>query len=71
MVGMLFTDGKLNAQSNPILDNSQRLESVAEQNDQVTDFSELEEQLSFYKENPIDLNNSNNEELQNLKFLVN
>ncbi len=69
IIGLLFIDSKLNAQANPTIDNSQRLESVAEQNDQVTDFSQLEEQLSFYKENPIDLNNTNNEELQNFGLL--
>jgi len=52
------------AQTNLNNQNAERIETVAEENDKVEDFSELEEQLIYYKENPLDINTATSEELR-------
>lgn len=46
-----------------------KLETIAEQSDYEIDYSTLLEQLKHYKENPLDLNSSSREELEQLGLL--
>lgn len=51
-------------------DIQQQLENIAENSEnEEADYSDLLEGLTFYKEHPINLNNTNKEELQRLIFL--
>jgi DNA uptake protein ComE-like DNA-binding protein len=46
-----------------------RIENIAENTDTELDYTELAETLNYFKENPVNLNNTNAEELKKLIFL--
>ena len=47
----------------------QIIEQIAEKSEEDIDFTELQENLEFYYQNPINLNNCSREDLQNLHIL--
>jgi len=51
-------------------DIEQKVENIAENTDVDLDYTELIETLNFYRENPVNLNNTNTEELKKLMLLT-
>lgn len=52
-------------------DISDKIENIAESSDAIMDYTELIEGLKFFKENPLNLNFANEDELRQLTFLNN
>lgn len=59
----------INAQDLPTQAEEDKIEKVAEGGDESTDYSELIENLKFFKDHPINLNRTNKDELLDLGIL--
>ncbi len=69
LMAMTMMPGRSFSQEPPPVKEEDKLEKLAEGGDESTDYSELMENLQFYRDHPVNLNRTDKEELQQLGIL--